>query len=101
MSIQLEDSAHFNVSTVSDTLNTSDFGPIEDMEESLADNSIPTTSILSSALSGLLTPTMASCSNYKLLQRTRVRMNDCYSESSPLSLILRTHTIYRKNRILP
>ena len=67
--IPIEDSASqqticdFDVSTVPGILNTTELNPIDSMAESLGHNSSPTTSILSSAPSGLLTPTMASGSN--------------------------------------
>ena len=59
MSILLEDSASqetpwdFDASTVPGIINTRDLGLIESMGESLGHNSSPTTSILSSAPSGL------------------------------------------------
>jgi len=68
-SIPVENSASqqtiwdFDVSTVPGILNTTELDPIESIEESLGQNSSPATSILSSAPSGLLTPTMASDSN--------------------------------------
>jgi len=68
MLIPLEDSASpepiwdFD-STVPGVLNTPDLAPIKGMEESLSHNRSPTTSILRSASSGLLNPTMASDSN--------------------------------------
>ena len=68
-SIPLEDSASeqmmrdFDVSTVPSILNATELDPIESIEESLEHNSCPTTSVLSSAPCGLLTPTMASGSN--------------------------------------
>ena len=67
--ILIEDSASeqtiwdFDVSTVPGILNTTELNPIESMVESLGHNSSPTTSILSSAPSSLLTSTMASGSN--------------------------------------
>jgi len=67
--IPIQDSASqqtiwdFDVSTVPGILNTTELDPIESMEEPLGHNSSPTTSILSSAPSGLLTLTMASGSN--------------------------------------
>ena len=66
--IPIEDSASqqtiwdFDVSTVPGILNRTELDPIESIEESLGHNSSPTTSILSSAPSGLLTPPMASAS---------------------------------------
>ena len=66
--IPIEDSASqqtiwdFDVSIVPGILNTTELDPIESIEESLGHNSSPTTSILSSAPSGLLTPMMASAS---------------------------------------
>ena len=64
--IPIEDSASqptiwdFDISTVPGILNTTELDPIESFEESIGHNSSPTTSILSSAPSGLLTLTMAS-----------------------------------------
>jgi len=53
----------FDVTTVPGMLNTSNLGPIQHSEELLGHDSSPTNSILSSAPSGLLTPTHAGGSN--------------------------------------
>lgn len=53
----------FDVNTVPGMLNTTNLGPIPHGEGSLGHDTSPTTSILSSAPSGLLTPTHASGSN--------------------------------------
>jgi len=69
MSIPLENSASqetiwdFDVSIVPVILKIPDLGPIEGMEVSLRHYSSLTTSILSSAPSGLLTPTMGRGAN--------------------------------------
>jgi len=53
----------FDVSTVSGMLNAPNLGSIQNRGDLLGPDSSPTTSILSSAPSGLLTPTHASGSN--------------------------------------
>ena len=53
----------FDVTTVLGMLDTSNLGPIEQSDELLSHDISPTTSILSSAPSGLLTPTLAGGSN--------------------------------------
>lgn len=53
----------FDVSTVPGILNTTELNQIESIEGPGGHNSSPTTSILSSAPSGLLTPTIPSGSN--------------------------------------
>ena len=69
MSIPLEGSESqetiwdFEVTTVPGMLNTSNLGPIQHCEELLGHNSNPTHSILSSAPSGVLTPTDTGGSN--------------------------------------
>jgi len=53
----------FDVTTVPGMLNRSNLGPIQHSEELLGHKSSPTNSILSSAPSGLLTPTHAGGCN--------------------------------------
>ena len=69
MPIQPENSASqetiwdFDVNVVPEILNTVDLDPAPISQVPFSHNSSPTTSVLSSAPSGLLTPTLASGSN--------------------------------------